>query len=351
MSDCDLRLLELWEQLFDFHTNYVQAPPTDTTHKPVGKFLAAFNPNFEAFSAIRADNVYMSFEENELNFQSEPDGKIISWIDLDNEELVWEKTPEETKQVCDEEVSDSLHPVYIHSRPLSIGHSLLPLFKDECIPQVVSAELLSLVLNVYRLFTKPSLKLGFDSIGANCLYNHLYFEMIFLDILNGQEKLPVEYEAMEDIMTSTLKHKKSGEIDMFSVGVKLQRLNNYPARCIVVRPEGAIEEQQVSDATDSIGSVAGMILNYMVENNIPHSLLVADNGLAVYIFPRNFSSTTSNEAGFLEMSGLFRPTSASGYETVTEDTCRQWLEELTCDESTYRNISEYIQSLLTGLYY
>lgn len=351
MSDCDSRLLELWEQLFDFHTNYVQGAPTDTTHKKAGQFFLAFNSTFEPFSAIQTDNVYMSFEENQLNFQSEPDGKIISWIDLDNEELVWEKTNEETKQVCDEEVSDSLHPVYIHSRPLSIGHSLLPLFKDECIPQVVSAELLSLVLNVYRLFTKPSLKLGFDSIGANCLYNHLYFEMIFLDVLNGENKLPVEYESTEDIMTSTLKHKRSGEIDMFSVGVKLQKLNNYPANCIIVKPEGTIDEQLVSDATDSIGSVSGMILNFMVENNIPHSLLVADNGLAVYIFPRKFRNNSTNEAGFLEMSGLFRPTTIEAYDSASELTCRQWLEELTCDQSTYRSIQEYIQNLLTGLYY
>ena len=67
------------------------------------------------------------------------------YVDLDNE-IIINRGTEENKQDTNDEVSDSKHPVLFNQYPISAHHSLLLLFADAGLPQVLSDELLVLVL-------------------------------------------------------------------------------------------------------------------------------------------------------------------------------------------------------------
>lgn len=144
--------------------------------------------------------------------------------------------------------------------------------------------MLTLALNIFRISDDPNFRLGYDSLGANCYYNHIYFELVYLD--NLCRNLPVEEFPKAVILQSTLQHKDENEINMFNVGVTLSELPEYPVGCLVIEPNDNVTD--ISEITESVGNVAGMILSHLIEKNVPHSMLISNNGCTVYIFLRSF---------------------------------------------------------------
>jgi len=43
---------------------------------------------------------------------------------------------------------------------------------------------------------------------------------------------------------------------------------------------------------------AGVILNYLIEANIPHNILIADEGMTLYIIPRKFDLLLEGDVNF-----------------------------------------------------
>ena len=70
------------------------------------------------------------------------------YVDLDNEVIVDKSAVDGEKQedLDDEEAAQSKHPVLLNQYPLCQGHSLFLLFAQEGLPQVLSDELLLLLL-------------------------------------------------------------------------------------------------------------------------------------------------------------------------------------------------------------
>jgi hypothetical protein len=69
---------------------------------------------------------------------------IMFYIDLENEEIVNKQGLEEDKD--QNEDTQGTHPILFNQYPVSANHSLLLLFADAGLPQVLSDELLVLVL-------------------------------------------------------------------------------------------------------------------------------------------------------------------------------------------------------------
>jgi hypothetical protein len=83
----------------------------------------------------------------------------------------------------DEDIVNSKHPMLLNQYPLCEGHSLFLLFAQEGLPQVLSDELLILLLQIFKLSGNPSLKIGYNSMGADCIANNLHFHVLYADKL------------------------------------------------------------------------------------------------------------------------------------------------------------------------
>jgi len=118
------------------------------------------------------------------------------YVDLENE-IILSKTSEESKdRESEEQVSESKHPVLFNQYPVCQTHSLFLLFADAGLPQVLSDELLVLMLQIFKVSDQPSLRIGYNSMGADCIANNLHFhltyaEQMFKDV-NGTEVYPIE---------------------------------------------------------------------------------------------------------------------------------------------------------------
>ncbi len=72
--------------------------------------------------------------------------KILFYVDLENENVVpAEQRNADAPADMEEELQGSLHPILINQYPLGTNHSIILLFADECLPQILSDEILGLL--------------------------------------------------------------------------------------------------------------------------------------------------------------------------------------------------------------
>lgn len=341
----DQSLLELWTGCYESQQSRFKLNVSETCHREIQPFHMLFNPSGPHEASAISNTTFSNFDDSQETLKEE--SNVICWLDFDNEELSKEKPSEESKEICDEEVTDSYHPLYINPVPWITGQSYLALFPEECLPQAASTELLTLAMNIFRLSQNPFLRLGYDSLGANADINHLHFNVVFSDTFGG---FPIEKTSRKLLIESSLQHKNVDEINMFSIGVRLFEVE-YPAKCLVVSPNVEVNEANTSDSTESVGNVTGMIVNNLIENNIPHSLMITADKLEVFIFPRKFQEDFSKGKGtFLDVAGVVCTHSQSVFDRADAALCAEYLEMLTADQEAWEKTKNYITQLLVKLY-
>lgn len=65
---------------------------------------------------------------------------------------------------------------------------------------------------------------------------------------------------------------------------------------------------------------AGVVLNYLIEANIPHNILVADEGMTMYIIPRKFDMLIEGVqffTSFESLCGFVKFKNEQAYEETT----------------------------------
>lgn len=156
---------------------------------------------------------------------------------------------QESKGAADleEEVDSSSHPLLINQYPLGMNHAILLLFAKEGLPQVLSDEILTLLFPLFRMSQNKHLRIGYNSMGAECWVNNLHFHVLLADKMfqdiQGIDKFPIEYCGLKKFMSSDLQHKNESEINMFSYGVEVSLVEDWPIHTFVVKPSALIEKK------------------------------------------------------------------------------------------------------------
>ena len=86
------------------------------------------------------------------------------------------------------------------------------------------------------------------------------------------------------------------EVDMYNCGVRFGEVKNWPLRTLVLSPDITSENSGVSleDAQEALAMTVGVVLNYLIDKNVPHNVLISDEGMTVYIIPRKFDLLIEN---------------------------------------------------------
>lgn len=136
-------------------------------------------------------------------------------------------------------------------------------------------------------------------MGADCIANNLHFHVVYSDLLfqdaNGSSVFPIENSEKKLFFRSTLKHRSADEVNMYSCGVRFGEVLGWPVRTLILSPEITNEsEASLEDAQESLAHTAGVVFNYLIDKNIPHNVLIADEGMTMYIIPRKFDLLIEN---------------------------------------------------------
>jgi hypothetical protein len=171
------------------------------------------------------------------------------------------------------------------------------LFAEAGLPQVLSDELLLLVLQMFKLTDKPSLRIGYNSMGADCIINNLHFHVFTTNNLYGVDddrNLPIESADKKLFFKSTLQHRDKDEINMYNCGVRLGEVLSFPVRALLISPDIISEETSLEDAQEALADACRDAINLMIDLNIPHNILVTDEGMTVFVIPRKFDMLIEN---------------------------------------------------------
>jgi len=167
------------------------------------------------------------------------------------------------------------------------------------------------MLQIFKVSDQSGLRLGYNSVGADCLTNNLHFHLVYADQMfgphfsarqedenyNGEaEMFPIELAAKKLFFRTTLQHRNKEEINMYNCAVRFGELENWPVRTLILSPDidDANEDVSLEDAQEALGHTAGIVLNYLIDQNIPHNILIADEGMTLYIMPRKFDMLIEN---------------------------------------------------------
>lgn len=273
----------------------------------------------------------------------ENEKQVLFFLDLDNEAIVDRATASKKAEEVDaeEEIQSKMHPLLFNQYPLCKGHSLFLLFAEEGLPQVLSDELLLMILQLFKMSERPSLRIGYNSMGADCITNNLHFHLLNADSLfDGKEVFPIETADKKLFFKTDLKHKSADEINMYNCGVRFGEVFNWPLKALLISPDIADESTSLEDAQEALAHAVGVVVNYLIDQNMPHNMLIADEGMTVFLIPRKFDMLIENVSFFTSfetLCGFIKFKNEQAYGNATWSSVDQQLKEnvsLSDDEFT-----------------
>ncbi len=66
--------------------------------------------------------------------------------------------------------------------------------------------------------------------------------------------------------------------------------DDWPVKCLLLSPDIGDNQADtgLEDAQEALAHTTGIVLNYFIDQNIPHNILIADDGMTIYVIPRKF---------------------------------------------------------------
>jgi len=293
--------------------------------------------------------IFEDFDENKFNFNDCTPPEILFYVNLDEETVItkeandkWEEEHLFDEEQLEHEISETEnHPVVINVSPLCPNHCIIPLFPQEELPQTIGQDIIMLLLQVFKISNSKELKIGYNSLGAFASVNHLHFQLLYGGDLFKSAKFPIEEVPRKEIHRTSLQNPNE-KINIYSVGVIIEELVNYPVRGFVLKPFE--EKAELGDIYSSLSFVAGTITNYLLEKEIPHNLVFSDLGQTIYIIPRQHESNHQNEAfkcAWLEIAGLAVCRDEETYNIITPKTFEEVLtSQVSLSEKEFDDIKE-----------
>lgn len=194
-------------------------------------------------------------------------------------------------------------------------------------------------------------------MGADCIANNLHFHLVYADKMfqdvNGQNVFPIENAEKSLFFRTNLKHKSEDEINMYNCGVRFGELKGWPVQTLVLSPDiDPSNEISLEDAQEALAHTAGVVLNYLIDKNIPHNLLIADEGMTLYIIPRKFDLLIENVnffTSFETLCGFVKCKVESAYKTMKyEEFCKRVNNGVSLKDSEFNTIKqELIEKFMT----
>lgn len=130
------------------------------------------------------------------------------------------------------------------------------------------------------------------------------------------------------------------------MGVVINEINEKGVFALVLQPyQKPGEKLELAEATNSLSFVFGIVANELIELNLPHTLLISDDGQSIYVCVREFSTPT-NRYGWLEFAGVIPACDEKGFEIKEEEIITK-KKELTVDAKSLELLKSNIKKHLS----
>lgn len=259
--------------------------------------------------------IVQSFDSSKFNFEKIDQSEILLCFDSDSVKIYDEKI---------DNFDNFASFILINKSPIFNYHCLIVPNLHACLQQKIDNESLFIVIKFMHFFGMPTMKIGFNSLGAYSSINHLHFHCIFSD------ELPIASFAIEKSNKKLLTKLKipivsnnhsNNESNCFEI--LFFTLEDYPVKAIVL-------ETFCVDLSDMVlkivANIVNTLLNFLLDKNIAFNMMMSDLGNKIYLIPRKNEAFNEREEDFrwawLEICGFIICRNQKAYDSLN-------LEELT----------------------
>ena len=299
------------------------------------------------------NNVYIDYSENLFTFHKVDNEEKIIEIDLDNCEI---KDRENGKdEDVENEIDSKTDLVTLSYFPLCISHCNITLCYEQDLPQVLSNELIVQFMNIYPIINNPSLICGYDSLGAGCIINHLHFEFLMLDDFGTEiSVLPIEERSSNLLFETKLKYKNEKEISMFdgTTTLKVSEIKEplicWKIECILNQENNGEISAMENLFQNSISHLVNLILSKLIDKEMPHNMVITNQGRTFYLIPRKFENKKHKiNTCWNDLAGLITCKEQKTFDEIKEDEIDKFFKDEVSIEST--NFQTLTQDIITQI--
>ena len=299
------------------------------------------------------NNVYIDYSENLFTFHKVDNEEKIIEIDLDNCEI---KDRENGKdEDVENEIDSKTDLVTLSYFPLCISHCNITLCYEQDLPQVLSNELIVQFMNIYPIINNPSLICGYDSLGGGCIINHLHFEFLMLDDFGTEiSVLPIEERSSNLLFETKLKYKNEKEISMFdgTTTLKVSEIKEplicWKIECILNQENNGEISAMENLFQNSISHLSNLILSKLIDKEIPHNMVITNQGRTFYLIPRKFENKKHKiNTCWNDLAGLITCKEQKTFDEIKEDEIDKFFKDEVSLEST--NFQTLTQDIITQI--
>ena len=308
------------------------------------------------FLMFENNKVYIDYNDNLFNFHKVDEEEKIIEVDLDNCEI---KSKKDNDNDVEDEIDTKTDLVTLNYFPISISHCNITLCYEQDLPQVLSNELIVQFMNIYQIENNKTLICGYDSLGGGCIINQLHFEFLMLDdFANEINALPIELRENKPIFETKLKYKNENEISMFdsttniTVSVILE-----PFVCWKIEAKTNKEENSDISAMEnlfqnSISHIANLILSKLIDKEIPHNIIMTNQGKIFYLIPRKFEDRKQKyNSCWNDLSGLITCKNQKSFDEINEEEINKFFKnEISLEKTEFDKINEDIVNQIDSVF-
>lgn len=302
------------------------------------------------------NKVYIDYNDNLFNFHKVDEAEKIIEVDLDNCEIKGEKDKDND---VEDEIDTKTDLVTLNYFPICISHCNITLCYEQDLPQVLSNELIVQFMNIYQIANNKSLICGYDSLGAGCVINQLHFEFLMLDDFGNEiNKLPIESRISNPLFETKLKYKNEKEISMFD-GTTTINVNIIKEPLICWKIEARINKEENSDISamenlfqNSISHIVNLLLSKLIDKEIPHNIIMTNQGKTFYVIPRKFEDKKQKyNSCWNDLSGLITCKDQKSFDEINEEEINKFFkDEISMESGEFDKINQDIITQIDSVF-
>ena len=266
---------------------------------------------------------------------------------------------EKQENDAENEIESKTDLVTLSYFPLCISHCNITLCYEQDLPQVLSNELIVQFMNIFPIVNNPSLICGYDSLGAGCIINHLHFEFLMLDDFGNEiNSLPIEQRNSNLLFETKLKYKNEKEISMFDGTTTLkvseikEPLESWKIECLLNQEQSGEISAMENLFQNSISHLVNVILTKLIDKEIPHNIIITNQGRTFYLIPRKFENKKHLiNTCWNDLAGLITCKEQKTFDEIKEDEIEKFFkDEVSLESSKFQTLNNEIMAQIESVF-
>ena len=214
-------------------------------------------------------------------------------------------------------------------------------------------------MNIFPIVKNSSLICGYDSLGAGCIINHLHFEFLMLDDFGNEiSSLPIEQRNSNLLFETKLKYKNEKEISMFDGTTTLkvseikEPLECWKIECILNQEQSGEISAMENLFQNSISHLVNLILTKLIDKEIPHNIIITNQGRTFYVIPRKFEDKKHLiNTCWNDLAGLITCKEQKTFDEINEEEINNFFKkEVSLESNVFQNLNNDIITQIDSVF-